>query len=320
MVKPLSDTPGFVPVSPSIIQQIPEAETKETPEVLGVPETPLGVTASPAQTSQEPVVVEETPSTPLPTSRTEVPTPSTPSIEAPSLTFLESLLDDSEEDELPTYMSPPPSRPTQSGRQGGQGGGSGDRRGRTYLSSLLDDPEETGPLSSTFVDPNTNDSVLPEVRQRYQNKRMPAAIRLNNMGAVSIVGNVSKSYGARQAGFVGTVKRPAAEGGYYAQYATPEHGVAAASNLLVKYGRSGTNTPVQITRKWAAEPGNYPNVLVKYLNQAGISADRNTRLDLNDVNTRIAILKAKSAHESGFGKPVYSDSVFQKGVNMPFIP
>lgn len=167
-----------------------------------------------------------------------------------------------------------------------------------------------------FVDPRDNPNVDPEVLSRFQGKRLPASLRLNNMGAVSITGNVAKSWAAKQPGFVGVVSRPKNEGGYYAQYATPEHGVAAASKLLERYGRQGTNTPVEITKKWAATPGNYPNVLVKYLKAAGFDVGRNTPLDLSDPEVRLAILKAKSAHESGAGRPTYSEDVFVRGVNL----
>src|SRR5690606_37969115 len=118
------------------------------------------------------------------------------------------------------------------------------------------------------------------------NRRLPAAIRLNNPGAISIVGNIDKSFAARQPGFTGVVKRPKNEGGYYAQFATPQHGIAAASKLLQRYGKQGIDTPVSITRKWAKEPGNYPNVLVKFLRQAGYNVDKNTHLDLSDPGVR----------------------------------
>ena len=167
-----------------------------------------------------------------------------------------------------------------------------------------------------FISPRENPDVRPEVLSRFGNRRLPAAIRLNNPGAISIVGSVGKSFAAKQPGFTGVVKRPKNEGGYYAQFATPQHGIAAASKLLERYGRQGTNTAEKITKKWAAAPGNYPNVLVKYLREAGYQVSRNTPLDLSDPNVRIAILKAKSAHESGAGRPVYSDTVYSVGVNM----
>lgn len=187
----------------------------------------------------------------------------------------------------------------------------------SVLSSILrEQPGDNLPSSSGFVNPMSNPNVRQEVRNKYAGKHVPASIRLNNMGAVSIVGKIEGSFAARQAGFVKAVKRPKNEGGYYAQYATPEHGVAAASNLLKRYGTQGTNTASKITRKWAAEPGNYPNVLVKYLNQAGFNVNKDSPLNLSDPKTRLAILKAKSAHESGFGRPVYEEGVFLRGVGM----
>lgn len=168
--------------------------------------------------------------------------------------------------------------------------------------------------ASAFVDPSTNPSINAAVLKRFGGKQLPVSIRNNNMGAISITGDIDSSWAAKQPGFIGTSPRPASEGGYYAKYATPEHGVAAASNLLEQYGRQGRNTPLAITSKWAAEPGDYPNVLVKYLKAAGYDAGVNTPLDMSDPNVRVAILKAKSAHESGAGVPVYADEVFDRAV------
>lgn len=185
-------------------------------------------------------------------------------------------------------------------------------------SAYQDEPEsfDASGLPNDFVDPRSNPDVDPQVLARFKGRRLPAALRLNNMGAVSIVGKIEGSFGARQPGFVGVVPRPKNEGGYYAQYATPEHGVAAASKLLERYGKQGINTATKITKKWAAEPGNYPNVLVKYLREAGYEVDKNTPLNLSDPGVRKAILKAKSAHESGAGRPTYAEAVFDRGVTM----
>ena len=186
------------------------------------------------------------------------------------------------------------------------------------LTNLLQNPPEvTGaPLASSYVDPKKNPSVASEALERFAGKRLPVSIRNNNMGAISITGNIETSWAAKQPGFVGTTKRPAAEGGYYAKFATPEHGVAAASRLLERYGQQGVNTPDAIVKKWSTDTkahGAYARTLAKYLNEAGIKADTTTALDLSDPKTRMAILKAKSAHESGAGKPVYADAVFERG-------
>lgn len=196
------------------------------------------------------------------------------------------------------------------------------REDRDALNTLLDNPAaastRTAELSTSFVDPKSNPEVRQEIRQKFQNRRMPASLRLNNMGAISITGNVSRSWAAKQPGFVGVVKRPAAEGGYYAKYATPEHGVAAASRLLEKYGRNGVSTASSIVRKWSvdrAAHNAYAKTLVLYLNAAGFDVTPTTQLDLSDAEVRIAILKAKSAHESGLHKPVYADNVFRRGAS-----
>lgn len=168
--------------------------------------------------------------------------------------------------------------------------------------------------ASKFEDYTTSNKLAVDLSKR---KSVPVSIRNNNMGAISITGSIDKSWAARQPGFVGTSPRPKNEGGHYAKYATPEHGVAAASNLLKRYGSNGINTPIEIVSKWAAAGHEaYARTLVKYLNQAGFNVDKDTALDLNNKRVRLAILKAKSAHESGLGKPVYKSDVFLRGVDM----
>lgn len=178
-------------------------------------------------------------------------------------------------------------------------------------------PDETG-----FVDPATNPDVNSDVMQRFANSRLPVSIRNNNMGAVSIIGDIGRSWAAQQPGFVGVTARPANEGGYYAKYATPEHGVAAASRLLERYGEQGVNTPLAIVTKWSADTSahaSYASTLVKYLRDSGFDVETSTALDLTDPSVRFAILKAKSQHEAGVGAPVYADAVFLRGVTYQFI-
>ena len=172
-----------------------------------------------------------------------------------------------------------------------------------------------------FVEPTSNPEVNPTVLRKFANRRLPVSIRNNNMGAVSIVGEIEGSWAARQPGFIGVTMRPANEGGYYAKYATPEHGVAAASRLLERYGQQGVDTPLAIVTKWSTDTNahtGYAATLVKYLKEAGFNAGANTSLDLSDPMVRFAILKAKSQHEAGAGTPVYADAVFQRGVTYQF--
>lgn len=180
-------------------------------------------------------------------------------------------------------------------------------------------PELALSSAGGFVEPTNNPDVRPQVLAKFSGRRLPVSIRNNNMGAVSIVGDIDSSWAAKQPGFVGTTPRPANEGGYYAKYATPEHGVAAASKLLELYGNRGINTASAIVRKWSVDRGahnSYQNTLVKYLKEAGFNVDANTPLDLSNPAVRVAVLKAKSSHESGAGTPVYSDHVFNRGVGL----
>lgn len=171
-----------------------------------------------------------------------------------------------------------------------------------------------------FVKPQENATDIEQsILSKYTNRRLPASIRLNNMGGISITGSesgIGNTWAANQPGFVGVVARPANEGGWYAQYATPTDGVRAASNLLIKYGENGVNTPQAIANKWAVgSTGVYAQTTTRYLKEAGYDVTVNTPLDLNDPMVRLAILKAKSAHESGAGKPIYKDDVFTRGVS-----
>lgn len=168
-----------------------------------------------------------------------------------------------------------------------------------------------------FVEPSIGSGVLPGIFDRYEGQRLPVSIRNNNMGAISITGEITSSFAARQPGFVGTTPRPASEGGYYAVYATPEHGVHAASTLLQSYGNRGYDTPMEIVSRWSADtsahPG-YADTLVRYLRGAGFNVGRNSTVNLDDPAVRTAILKGKSHYESGAGGPVYSDDIFARGV------
>ncbi len=188
------------------------------------------------------------------------------------------------------------------------------------LSSLFENPPalEDAPLATAYVNPKSNPNVASQVLEKFAGRTLPVSIRNNNMGAVSITGDIDSSWAAKQPGFVGTTKRPKAEGGYYAKFATPEHGVAAASKLLEQFGRKGINTPEAIVTKWSTDTNahaTYARTLAKHLNAAGIEAGVDTPLDLSDPKVRIAVLKAKSAHESGAGVPIYAEAVFERGAN-----
>lgn len=142
-----------------------------------------------------------------------------------------------------------------------------------------------------------------------------AAVRLNNMGAISIVSS-NNNWVTQLPGYVGKVARPANEGGYYAQFATPEQGIHAASVLLERYGAAGTDTPNEIVRRWSADPNawaHYASVIAKYVGP-GVTTD--TVLDLTNAVVRKGVLMAQSAVESGLGKPIYREDVFDAGVSM----
>lgn len=165
----------------------------------------------------------------------------------------------------------------------------------------------TLPAGGAFEDPATSGKLMPGAPTKA------AAVKLNNMGAISLVSQ-NNNWVTQLPGYVGKVARPAAEGGYYAKFATPEAGVHASSVLLEKYGHAGIDTPNEIVRKWSADPAahaGYARMISKYT-----GADVNTPLDLTNPAVRKAVLMAQSAVESGMGKPIYREEVFDAGVSM----
>lgn len=169
-----------------------------------------------------------------------------------------------------------------------------------------------------FMDPAQSGKLRPEVIEKYKGKTFPVTIRNNNMGAMSLKDDSNK-FVTEMPGYLDKTPRPANEGGYYARYATPEHGVAAASRNLENYARKGITRPSDIVRTWARDGNqNYINTVVRYLNEAGYKVDGNSEVDLTDPKVRIAILKGKSAFESGAGVPVYTDDVYETGANYQF--
>lgn len=170
-----------------------------------------------------------------------------------------------------------------------------------------------------FEDPLTSPKVTPRIRSRYKDKtgtQVPVVIRNNNMGAVSLFSD--RSWVTRLPGYVGKTARPKSEGGHYAKFATPEHGVYAASRVLEKYGqRWGDKATVdKVVSRWAAySPQAYKDHVVRGLQDAGVDVeDSDSPIDLSDPAVRKAILKAKSGWESGTMQPIYSDAVFDAGV------
>lgn len=151
----------------------------------------------------------------------------------------------------------------------------------------------------------------PEAKPNYIGGKLPVSIRNNNMGAISIVGE-GNAWVEGLPGYVGKTPRPANEGGYYAKFSTPEAGVNAASELLIRYGKNGLNTASKIVRKWAADStawGPYATVISKF---TGKGADE--ELDLNDPAVRKAVLMAQSQVEAGINMPAYNEDVFDRGV------
>lgn len=175
--------------------------------------------------------------------------------------------------------------------------------------------------SGKFLPPRNNPNVNPAMLD-YFNKHpanapegLPAAFRTNNPGAISITGNVAKSWAAQQAGFAGTTPRPADEGGYYAKFATPEHGIHAEAALLKSYEKRGRDTVATILHTWAAKgQGQYIASVAK---EMGVGP--NDKLDFNNPDVLQKFMMAQAKYESGSkGILPYKDDVYARGVRGQF--
>lgn len=177
-----------------------------------------------------------------------------------------------------------------------------------------------------FLDPRTNPGVNPEALKIFEGKKLPSAFRTNNPGAYSIAGvNPNPAPGmspaGREPGYVGAELRPANEGGYYAKYSTPEHGVNASSNLLLKKFSQGHDSIHGIITKggWADRgQGEYEAAMAKHMG-VGI----NDKLDFSKPEIRAKWLAGASAHEAGSRKgstmiPLYNPEVFRRGTTGDF--
>lgn len=163
----------------------------------------------------------------------------------------------------------------------------------------------------TFEEPLQSGKVIPEVVAEYQpGKHIPVSIRNNNPAALSL--GAKSSFVEGLPGYVGKTARPKSEGGYYAKFATPEAGVHAASELLKSYGSHGYDTPMKIVKRWSTDSSAWGNYATSIAQRLGVSTE--DQIDLGDPQVRKAVLMAMSSHESGFGKPVYAENVYDSGV------
>jgi hypothetical protein len=167
---------------------------------------------------------------------------------------------------------------------------------------------------SSFEDPIGSGKLDPTLAEMYTTKRAPVSIRNNNMGAISL--GEKNSWVENLPGYIGKSKRPASEGGYYARFATPEAGVHAASELLRRYGRKGINTPYKIVKKWSTDSSAWTTYAETIADRLGVEI--NDEIDLENPVVRKLILMSMSAHESGTGRPIYHEEVFNTGVDPTF--
>lgn len=175
--------------------------------------------------------------------------------------------------------------------------------------------------NKTFLHPRDNPNINPEMLDHFKKnptsspEGLPAAFRTNNPGAISITGNIDSSFAAKQPGFAGAIPRPKDEGGYYAKFATPEHGIAAQATLLKKYAAKGKDTVATVLSDWAAMgQGQYIQSVAKEL---GVSA--NEKLDFNNPEMLQKFMMAQAKFESGSkGILPYKEDVYDRAVKGQF--
>jgi len=125
-------------------------------------------------------------------------------------------------------------------------------------------------------------------------------------------------------------------GGRAPAFATPEEGVARASQQIDQLFPIGTVTPTQLATTWAQGPGYDPAraspqvqaSLTNYtetIRRAAGARDANTPIDMRDPATRLRVLTAMGQFETG-GLPQGADQVIQRGLalasqpNARFVP
>lgn len=133
------------------------------------------------------------------------------------------------------------------------------------------------------------------VAQRYLNayvaRTEPRGLRNNNPDNIE-----NGPFAQSQTGYAGPEPQ-----GRYAQFQTPQQGIAAGSNLLADYAKQGINTVTGVVSKWApASDGNdtqaYSSFVAKDL---GVSP--NQPLDLSNSNVRQSLAVSMAKFENGTG-------------------
>ncbi len=120
----------------------------------------------------------------------------------------------------------------------------------------------------------------------------PRGIRNNNPGNIE-----DSQFAKSQPGYMGT-------DGRFATFATPEHGQAAASNLLASYGNRGINTVAGVINRWAPPSDGNPTGEYAKSVAAKIGVDPNAQIDLNDPRIRHALSSAMFNFENGRNVPM----------------
>lgn len=164
-------------------------------------------------------------------------------------------------------------------------------------------------MSDDFINPLTGQSFAPEINAF--NSSLPPDVQASpsnpllaglNSGSRGMKNNnpgnlVASPWTAGLAGYSGS-------DGRFAEFKTPEQGLAALDQNLQSYGGKGINTPLAIASTWAPaatsgpdsmnRPNAYGAAIAKEL---GVKSD--TVLDMNDVDVRNKISRAIVQVENG---------------------
>lgn len=183
---------------------------------------------------------------------------------------------------------------------GGSSGGAG--ASGTFAQQV---PIPTAGPQRGYVNPINNPNVNQEIMEKYSGRGLPAAIRMNNPGAISL--------STRHGGSIGDT-RPKSEGGWYTKFNTPEEGIQGEVHLLKEYGERGQDTIRKVIMGGWAAKGQAPYIedLSKQLN---MSPD--AKLDFENKEVQLAFSMAQGRHEGaaqGLHGPVYSEETYRRAI------
>jgi hypothetical protein len=174
------------------------------------------------------------------------------------------------------------------------------------------------PHGQTFVSPIGNPNVNQALLKTNNQGLLSAALRANNPGAIS----GDEATAARKGGYRGEQRSPGEASppgsltdprNYYAKFDTPEEGIRAQSQVLLKtYAERGKDTIHDIIYGGYADRGQAE--YVKHVSeQMGIGPNEKLNLAANPQNLA-AYMKASQTHEVGKGGLPYTPETYERAL------